>query len=79
MSRLESVMIACRKAGVRAEGSCMGSDAFFPFPDAIEEAAARGVKAVIQPGGSVKDDKVIDACDRLGLSMVFTGMRHFKH
>lgn len=79
MSRLDSVIIACRKAGERAEGSVMGSDAFFPFPDGIEEAAKNGVKAVIQPGGSLKDKDVIEACNRLGIAMVFTGMRHFKH
>ncbi len=79
MSRLDSVIIACRKAGERADGAVMGSDAFFPFPDGIEEAAKHGVKAVIQPGGSVKDKEVIEACDRLGIAMVFTGMRHFKH
>lgn len=79
MSRLDSVIIACRKAGGRAKGSVMGSDAFFPFPDGIEEAAKNGVKAVIQPGGSLKDKEVIAACDRLGVAMVFTGLRHFKH
>jgi phosphoribosylaminoimidazolecarboxamide formyltransferase/IMP cyclohydrolase len=57
----------------------LASDAFFPFPDVVEAAAAAGVKAIIQPGGSVKDRLSIEACDRLGLAMVFTGTRHFKH
>jgi phosphoribosylaminoimidazolecarboxamide formyltransferase/IMP cyclohydrolase len=57
----------------------MASDAFFPFPDGIEAAAAAGVTAVIQPGGSVQDKTVIEAANRLGLAMVFTGVRHFRH
>jgi len=57
----------------------MASDAFFPFPDGIEEAAAAGVTAVIQPGGSVRDEEVISAVDRLSLAMIFTGHRHFRH
>jgi phosphoribosylaminoimidazolecarboxamide formyltransferase/IMP cyclohydrolase len=57
----------------------VGSDAFFPFPDGLEEAARHGATAAIQPGGSVNDDKVIAAADRLGLAMVFTGIRHFRH
>ncbi len=79
MSRVDSVRIAIEKAGDRAEGSVMASDAFFPFPDSIHQAAAAGVKAVIQPGGSKKDDEVIAACKEHGLSMIFTGRRHFKH
>ncbi|MDY0166524.1 MAG: bifunctional phosphoribosylaminoimidazolecarboxamide formyltransferase/IMP cyclohydrolase [Thermoguttaceae bacterium] len=79
MSRVDSVGIAVKKAGDRAAGSVMASDAFFPFPDSIEQAAAAGVTAVIEPGGSKKDDDVIAACNRHGLSMVFTGRRHFKH
>ena len=79
MSRVDSVNIAIQKAGDRAEGSVMASDAFFPFPDSIELAAAAGVTAVIQPGGARKDDEVIAACNRHGLAMVFTGRRHFKH
>ncbi|NUQ65661.1 MAG: bifunctional phosphoribosylaminoimidazolecarboxamide formyltransferase/IMP cyclohydrolase [Pirellulales bacterium] len=79
MSRVDSVEIAIQKAGQRVEGSVLASDAFFPFPDSIERAAAAGVKAVIQPGGSKKDDEVVAACNRLGLVMVFTGTRHFKH
>ncbi len=79
MSRVESVNIACRKAGDRAKGTVMASDAFFPFPDGVELAASHGVTAVVQPGGSVKDKEVIEACDKAGLAMVFTGRRHFRH
>jgi phosphoribosylaminoimidazolecarboxamide formyltransferase/IMP cyclohydrolase len=57
----------------------MSSDAFFPFPDSIETAAAAGVKAVVEPGGSVRDNEVIEAANRLGLAMCFTGTRHFRH
>ncbi len=79
MSRVDSVEIAAKKAGPRAKGAIMASDAFFPFPDGVEAAAKAGVTAVIQPGGSVKDEDVVAACDRLGLAMVTTGIRHFKH
>ena len=79
MSRVDSVNIAIEKAGDRAAGSILSSDAFFPFPDSIELAAKAGIKAIIQPGGSVKDDDVIAACNSHGIPMVFTGTRHFKH
>lgn len=79
MSRIDSVQIAIRKAGDRSPGSVLASDAFFPFPDNVEAAAAAGVTAIAQPGGSVKDADSIAACDRHGIAMVFTGMRHFKH
>jgi len=79
MSRVESVMIACRKAGEASRGAVLASDAFFPFPDGIELAAAQGVGAVVQPGGSVKDQDVIDAANRAGIAMIFTGKRHFRH
>jgi phosphoribosylaminoimidazolecarboxamide formyltransferase/IMP cyclohydrolase len=79
MSRVDSTEIAITKAGDRAPGSVLGSDAFFPFPDSIEKAAAAGVAAIIQPGGSKNDDKVLEACNRLRLPMIFTGRRHFKH
>jgi phosphoribosylaminoimidazolecarboxamide formyltransferase/IMP cyclohydrolase len=79
MSRVDSVMVAGHKAGERAQGSVMASDAFFPFADGIEEAAKHGISAVVQPGGSVRDDEVIAAVDKLGLVMVFTGARHFRH
>ncbi len=79
MSRVQSVYIACDKAGELVKGSAMASDAFFPFPDGVEAAAARGVTAVVQPGGSVKDDDVIAAADAAGIAMIFTGVRHFRH
>jgi phosphoribosylaminoimidazolecarboxamide formyltransferase / IMP cyclohydrolase len=79
MSRVESVKIACGKAGDKARGSALTSDAFFPFPDGVELALERGVTAFAQPGGSVKDADVIAAVDRAGATMVFTGVRHFRH
>ena len=79
MSRVDAVRYAGVKAGDNARGAVMSSDAFFPFPDGIETAAEFGITAVIQPGGSIRDDEVIAAVDRLGLVMVFTGMRHFRH
>jgi phosphoribosylaminoimidazolecarboxamide formyltransferase/IMP cyclohydrolase len=72
-------MIAVRKAGDRAKGACLASDAFFPKADSVEEAHRAGIAAIIQPGGSVKDAEVIAACDKFGMPMVFTGMRHFRH
>lgn len=79
MSRVDSVEIAVRKAGERVKGAVMASDAFFPFPDSIEEAAKNGISAIIQPGGSVKDAEVIAKADELGIPMVFTGKRAFLH
>lgn len=79
MSRVDAVKIAVEKAGPRAEGSMMASDAFFPFRDGIDEAAKGGVKAVIQPGGSIRDAEVIDAVNEHRMAMVFTGVRCFKH
>jgi phosphoribosylaminoimidazolecarboxamide formyltransferase / IMP cyclohydrolase len=79
MSRVDSVKIAVMKAQTSLQGSVVASDAFFPFPDGVEEAAKAGATAVIQPGGSVRDNDVIAAADRLGLAMVFSGMRHFLH
>ena len=79
MSRVDSVKIAAMKAVLPLQGTVVGSDAFFPFPDGVEEAARHGATAVIQPGGSVRDAEVIEAADRLGLAMVFTGVRHFRH
>jgi phosphoribosylaminoimidazolecarboxamide formyltransferase/IMP cyclohydrolase len=78
-NRLESVAIAARKAGDKAVGAVMASDAFFPFPDGIERGIEAGITAVVQPGGSVKDDDVIAAADKAGITMVFTGRRHFRH
>ena len=79
MSRVDSVKLAAMKAILPLAGTVVGSDAFFPFPDGVEEAAKQGATAVIQPGGSVRDAEVIAAADRLGLAMVFTGVRHFRH
>ncbi len=79
MSRVDSVEIALQKSGDRSQGAVLASDAFFPFPDSIDRAAQAGITAVIQPGGSKRDQEVIDACDRHKLAMIFTGRRHFKH
>ena len=79
MSRVDSVMVAGHKAGEKAQGAVMASDAFFPFADGIEAAAKHGIAAVVQPGGSVRDDEVIAAVNKLGLVMVLTGARHFRH
>ncbi|MFY9588234.1 MAG: bifunctional phosphoribosylaminoimidazolecarboxamide formyltransferase/IMP cyclohydrolase [Actinomycetota bacterium] len=78
-SRVDAVEIAAKKAGDRAKGAVMASDAFFPFRDGLDAGAAAGIAAVIQPGGSVRDDEVIAAADEHGIAMVFTGMRHFRH
>ena len=78
-SRVDAVKLAAQKAGEAANGAVLASDAFFPFPDGPEAAAEAGVTAIIQPGGSVRDEMVIDTCNRLGLAMVFTGARHFRH
>jgi len=79
MSRVDSVKLGVMKAQSSLQGSIVASDAFFPFPDGVEEAAKAGAVAVIQPGGSVRDNDVIAAADRLGMAMVFTAMRHFLH
>jgi phosphoribosylaminoimidazolecarboxamide formyltransferase/IMP cyclohydrolase len=79
MSRVDSTKIAVEKAGEKAKGAVLASDAFFPFPDSIEVAAQAGVTAIIQPGGSLKDDAAIEMANRYNLAMVFTGMRHFRH
>ena len=79
MSRVDSVEIAIRKSGEHTRGAAMASDAFFPFADSIHQAAAAGIAAIIQPGGSRRDDEVIAACNQHGISMIFTGRRHFKH
>jgi len=78
-SRVDAVKLAVTKSGERARGAVMASDAFFPFPDGVEVAAEAGVTAVVQPGGSVRDEAVVAAADRLGLAMVFTSARHFRH
>jgi phosphoribosylaminoimidazolecarboxamide formyltransferase/IMP cyclohydrolase len=79
MSRVDSVKIGAAKAVLPVAGTVVASDAFFPFPDGVEEAAKNGATAFIQPGGSVRDEDVIAAADRLGVAMVFTGVRHFRH
>jgi phosphoribosylaminoimidazolecarboxamide formyltransferase/IMP cyclohydrolase len=79
MSRVDSVEIAIKKAGERSRGSVLASDAFFPFADSIHRAAESGVTAVIQPGGSRRDEEVIAACNQHGIAMIFTGHRHFRH
>jgi phosphoribosylaminoimidazolecarboxamide formyltransferase/IMP cyclohydrolase len=79
MSRVDSVHLAVRKSGGRCQGSVLGSDAFFPFRDNVDEAARAGVTAIVQPGGSVRDADSVAACDEHGLAMVFTGVRHFRH
>jgi phosphoribosylaminoimidazolecarboxamide formyltransferase/IMP cyclohydrolase len=79
MNRLTSVGIAAEHAGERARGSCLASDAFFPFRDGLDRAGEAGVAAVIQPGGSVRDEEVIAAAEHHGMAMVFTDTRHFRH
>lgn len=79
MSRVDSVEIACRKAGDRARGAVLASDAYFPFADGVELAARAGVAAIIEPGGSLRDREVIEAAQKLGLWLFFTGTRHFRH
>ncbi|MCC7507780.1 MAG: bifunctional phosphoribosylaminoimidazolecarboxamide formyltransferase/IMP cyclohydrolase [Planctomycetes bacterium] len=78
-NRVDATDHALHRAGAAAKGAVLASDAFFPFPDSIEKAAKAGIAAIIQPGGSVRDEEVIAACNERGVSMVFTGMRHFKH
>jgi phosphoribosylaminoimidazolecarboxamide formyltransferase/IMP cyclohydrolase len=79
MNRVGAAKIAIEQAGEKAQGSVLASDAFFPMPDTVEAAAQAGVTAIIQPGGSVRDQESIDACNRYGIAMIFTGTRHFKH
>ncbi|HET7348016.1 MAG TPA: bifunctional phosphoribosylaminoimidazolecarboxamide formyltransferase/IMP cyclohydrolase, partial [Acidobacteriaceae bacterium] len=79
MSRVDAAKFGAMKAVLPLAGCVAASDAFFPFPDGLEAVATAGATAVIQPGGSVRDKEVIEAADRLGLAMVMTGMRHFRH
>jgi len=79
MSRVDSVKIGAMRALLPLKGSVLASDAFFPFRDGLDEAAKHGITAVIQPGGSVRDQEVIQAADEHNLAMIFTGVRHFKH
>lgn len=79
MNRVQSVRLALEQAGEAARGAVLASDAFFPFPDSVEAAAEAGIAAIVQPGGSKKDADVVAAADRLGVALVFTGVRHFRH
>lgn len=79
MNRVGAAKIALEQAGNEVKGAVLSSDAFFPFPDTVEEAAKAGITAIIQPGGSVRDEESIQAANRLGIAMIFTGRRHFKH
>ena len=79
MSRVDSTRLGAMKALFPTKGACLASDAFFPFRDGIDECAKHGVTAIIQPGGSIKDDEVVKAANEYGIAMVFTGMRHFRH
>jgi phosphoribosylaminoimidazolecarboxamide formyltransferase/IMP cyclohydrolase len=79
MNRVGAAGIALEQAGEKARGAVMASDAFFPFKDTVELAARYGITAIIQPGGSVRDQESIEECNRHGIAMVFTGIRHFKH
>ncbi|GAH03385.1 unnamed protein product [marine sediment metagenome] len=78
-SRIISAQIAKEKAGEKAKGSVLASDAMFPFPDVVEAAAGYGVTAIIQPGGSIRDDESVKMADKHNIAMVFTGTRHFRH
>jgi phosphoribosylaminoimidazolecarboxamide formyltransferase/IMP cyclohydrolase len=79
MNRVQSVRLALEQAGAASNGAVLASDAFFPFPDSIETAAAAGIAAIVQPGGSKKDHEVIAKANELGIAMCFTGTRHFRH
>jgi phosphoribosylaminoimidazolecarboxamide formyltransferase/IMP cyclohydrolase len=79
MSRVDSVKLAAMKAQLSLQGAVMASDAFFPFRDGLDEAVSAGIKAVVQPGGSIRDAEVIAAADEHGVAMIHTGVRHFKH
>src|SRR5205085_9766522 len=79
MSRVDSCKIGAMKAVLPLKGTVAASDAFFPFPDGVEEIAKVGATAIIQPGGSIRDPEVIETADRLGMAMIFTGVRHFRH
>ncbi len=79
MNRVGSAAIAIEQAGERAKGSALASDAFFPYGDTVETAAKAGITAIIQPGGSVRDEESIEKANEYDIAMVFTGVRHFKH
>ena len=79
MNRVGAAKIALEQAGENARGAVLASDAFFPFRDTLDIAAQAGISAIIQPGGSVRDDESIQAAEENGIAMVFTGVRHFRH
>jgi phosphoribosylaminoimidazolecarboxamide formyltransferase/IMP cyclohydrolase len=79
VNRIWPTQMSLQRAGEAAKGAVLASDAFFPFNDVVQEAAKAGITAIIQPGGSLKDQDSIDECNKHGITMVFTGMRHFKH
>jgi phosphoribosylaminoimidazolecarboxamide formyltransferase/IMP cyclohydrolase len=79
LNRIMSTKIAIEYGGERTKGGVLASDAYFPFSDCVEAAAKAGISAIIQPGGSLNDQLSIDACNKYGIAMIFTGMRHFKH
>ncbi|MFL6558560.1 MAG: bifunctional phosphoribosylaminoimidazolecarboxamide formyltransferase/IMP cyclohydrolase, partial [Bacillus sp. (in: firmicutes)] len=79
MNRVGAAEIALKQAGTKAEGAALASDAFFPMDDTVEAAAKAGITAIIQPGGSIRDEDSIKKADEYGIAMVFTGVRHFKH
>jgi phosphoribosylaminoimidazolecarboxamide formyltransferase/IMP cyclohydrolase len=79
MNRVQSVRLAIEQAGLGSKGAALASDAFFPFSDSIDTAAGAGISSIVQPGGSKKDQEVIDRANELGLAMCFTGVRHFRH
>lgn len=78
-NRVDCVHIAAQKAGQKSRAAVMASDAFFSFPDAVEVAAEKGITAIVQPGGSIRDQDSIDVCNQHGIAMVLTGVRHFRH
>jgi phosphoribosylaminoimidazolecarboxamide formyltransferase/IMP cyclohydrolase len=78
-SRVDAAALAVKRAGDRAKGAVMASDAFFPMPDGVETGTNAGVTAIIQPGGSKGDEKAVEAANKAGAAMVFTGLRHFRH
>ena len=79
MSRVDAVKLAIMKSESKSHGAVMSSDAFFPFRDSVDIAHTAGITAIIQPGGSMRDQEVIEAADEYGMAMIFTGLRHFKH
>lgn len=79
MNRIQAARIALEQAGDEARGAVLASEAFFPFPDVVEAAAAAGIRAIVQPGGAMRDDQSVAACDKAGIAMVMTGRRHFRH